>query len=225
LFKTIQMLQKRGKRAILITRFGKDLFFKSLLDAYGGYWGDPICETDLEKYNPYFTDKRPSVVDGEVIVEPLRIVSNLYIFGAGHISQYLAKAAKMVDFNITVIDDRADFANKERFPEADKIVAADFAGVFDELDYTGDVYVVIVTRGHKYDAYVLEEALKRPAKYIGMIGSKRKVKMVFDYLKGKGLQEEALKNVFAPIGLDINSETPQEIAISITAEIIKARGE
>jgi xanthine dehydrogenase accessory factor len=225
LFEAAHALENRGKKAIMITRFGKDHFSKSLVDAYGGRWGDPIDETEIEKYNPYFEDKRPTILGDGVVVEPLRIASNLYIFGAGHISQYLARAAKMVDFNVVVIDDRADFCNKERFPEADKVVVADFVQVFDELDYSGEVYVVIVTRGHKHDAYVLEEALKRPAKYIGMIGSKRKVKIVYDFLKEKGLSHETLKTVYAPIGIKINSETPQEIAISIVAELINVRGE
>jgi xanthine dehydrogenase accessory factor len=126
---------------------------------------------------------------------------------------------------VVVIDDRADFANKDRFPEVDRVIVADFVQAFEELEYSGDVYAVIVTRGHKHDAYVLEEALKRPSKYIGMIGSKRKIKMVYDYLREKGFQEEALKSVHAPIGLKINSETPQEIAVSIVAELIKVRGE
>ncbi len=225
LFDAIQGLEKRGKKAIVITQFGENRFSKSLVDAYGGRWGDLVDETEIEAYGAYFSDKRPRILNDSVVVEPLRTASNLYVFGAGHISQYLARAAKMVDFNVVVIDDRADFSNKERFPEADKVVVADFVKVFDELEYAGDVYVVIVTRGHKHDAYVLEEALKRPSKYIGMIGSKRKVKIVYDFLKEKGFQDEILKTVHAPIGLKINSETPQEIAISIVAELIKARGE
>jgi xanthine dehydrogenase accessory factor len=224
IYEAVGNLGKRGRRAITVTRFGKDSFSKSLVDAYGGQWGDPIDVGELAGYEKFFTDKCPKVLEGGVVVEPLRIASSLYIFGAGHISQYLAQAAKLVDFNVVVIDDRADFANKERFPGADRVIAIDFQKAFEDLDYTGDVYAVIVTRGHKHDAYVLEEALKRPSKYIGMIGSKRKVKMVYDYLKGKGIGEEALSAVHAPIGLKINSETPQEIAISIVAELIEVRG-
>lgn len=225
LYDMVEVLERRGKRAIIVTKFGKDRFSKSLIDAYGGRWGDPIGEPEIEEYGPFFSEKRPRVLDNGVMVEPIRIASTLYIFGAGHVSQYVAQAAKMVDFNVVVTDDRSDFANKERFPEADKVIVADFQKVFEELDYTGDVYVVIVTRGHKHDAYVLEEALKRPSKYIGMIGSKRKVKIVYDFLRKRGCKEEALAAVHAPIGIKINSETPQEIAISIVAELIHARGE
>ena len=168
--------------------------------------------------------KRPRVFGEGVVIEPISIASTVYIFGAGHISRYVAQAAKMVDFNVVVMDDRGDFANEERFPEADKVIVSDFRTVFDSLDYAGDVYSVIVTRGHNHDAEVLEEALKRPSKYIGMIGSKRKVKMVYDYLRSKGVEESALSAVHAPIGIKINSETPQEIAISIVAELIDVRG-
>ncbi len=224
LYEAIPNLEKRGRKGIVITKFGKDFFSKSLVDAYGGRWGDPVDEEELAGYAKFFNEKRPKVVGEGVVVEPLRTASSLYIFGAGHISQYLAQAARLVDFRVVVTDDRADFANKDRFPEADRVIVADFQNVFEQLDYAGDVYVVIVTRGHKHDALVLEEALKRPSKYIGMIGSKRKVKMVYDYLRGKGFKEEDLNAVYAPIGLKINSETPQEIAISIVAELIQVRG-
>jgi xanthine dehydrogenase accessory factor len=224
LYRTAGALGKRGKRAILVTRFGKDLFTKTLMDAYGGLWGDEIGDEDKKRYEPWLGERRPAVVDGETVIEPIRITSDVYIFGAGHVSQYLSQAAKMVDFNVVVIDDREVFANKERFPEADRVMVAEFEEIFDHLDFTGNEYVVIVTRGHKHDALVLERALSRKTKYIGMIGSRRKVKIVLDYLKEKGFGEEAVKGVHAPIGIDINSETPQEIAISIVAELIKVRG-
>jgi len=224
LYDTVPVLEKKGRRAIIVTKFGKDHFSKSLVDAYGGQWGDPIAEHEVREYSRFFGEKHPKVVGDGVVVEPISIASTVYIFGAGHISRYLAQAAKMVDFNVVVTDDRTDFANKERFPEADKVIVSDFQKVFDLLDYAGDVYVVIVTRGHNHDALVLEEALKRPYKYIGMIGSKRKVKMVYDYLRGKGVEESVLSGVHSPIGIKINSETPQEIAISIVAELIDVRG-
>ena len=94
---------------------GKDYLYKSLVDAYGGQWGDPIDSREIEAYSRFFADKRPTILTGGVVVEPIRIGSTLYIFGAGHISRYVAQAAKMVDFNVAVIDDRGDFANEERF--------------------------------------------------------------------------------------------------------------
>jgi xanthine dehydrogenase accessory factor len=130
----------------------------------------------------------------------------------------------MVDFNVTVIDDREEFANRERFPEADRIIIEDFDKAFSRIDFSCESYLVIVTRGHSHDALVLEKSIDHPTRYIGMIGSKRKVRMVLDYLREKGVNEEVLGSVHAPIGLAINSETPQEIAISIVAELIQVRG-
>ena len=169
-------------------------------------------------------ETKPCVTDG-LVIEPLQVSVALYIFGAGHVSQYIAKIAKMVDFSVTVIDDREEFANKERFPDADEVIVEDFQNVFDRLRFTGKEFVTIVTRGHQYDADVLGETLKRQTRYVGMIGSKRKVAIVFDYIKKSGFDDETIKKVHAPIGLAIHAETPQEIAVSIVAELIKVRGE
>jgi len=131
--------------------------------------------------------------------------------------------AKAVDFHVTVVDDREIFANRERFPEADEVIVEEFRGVFTKTRPPRNAYAVIVTRGHKHDAVVLEEVLRRPPRYTGMIGSKRKVKILFDDLRGKGFKEDTLGTVHAPIGIDIGAETPQEIAVSIIAELIKIR--
>jgi xanthine dehydrogenase accessory factor len=128
-----------------------------------------------------------------------------------------------VDFNTVVIDDRPDFANRERFPEAQEIIVDDFRKVFQRLTFYGNEYVAIVTRGHKHDALVLEEVMRRPTRYVGMIGSKRKNRLILDHLKAKGFEEAALAAVHAPIGLGIRAETPQEIAVSIVAELIAVR--
>ena len=124
---------------------------------------------------------------------------------------------------MTVIDDRNSFANRERFAEADEIVVEEFGEVFKKTRPSRNEYAVIVTRGHKHDSVVLEEVLKNPPKYTGMIGSKRKVKIIFDDLRRKGVTEDLLQTVHAPIGIDIGAETPQEIAVSIVAELIKIR--
>ena len=137
--------------------------------------------------------------------------------------QFIARFSKTIDFEVTVIDDRISFANKERFPEADRVIAGYFTDVIKELDLNSSDFHVIVTRGHRHDAEVLEEVLKRPSFYIGMIGSKRKTKLVFEYLKLKGFGEADIKRVHAPIGFDIGAVTPQEIAISIAAELVKVR--
>ena len=161
----------------------------------------------------------------EVFLDPILSEPNLYIFGGGHISTTLSKIAKMVGFKIIIIDDRDSFANKERFPEADEIYAQDFKIVISEIKLRKPYYIVIVTRGHIHDEVVLEWAINKEPVYIGMIGSKKKNKTIFAHLEEKGISKERLKEVHAPIGIDINAQTPEEIAVSIVAELIKKRRE
>ena len=161
----------------------------------------------------------------EVLLEPIFSEPTVYIFGAGHVSQQLAPLAKRVHFKVVVIDDREMFANRERFPEADEVIVSEFERCFDQLNIDESSYIVIVTRGHLYDGFVLEQAVKTNARYIGMIGSKKKIQTLYQNLMKKGIPKETLDRVHAPIGLDINSETPEEIAVSIVAELIKVRGQ
>jgi xanthine dehydrogenase accessory factor len=161
----------------------------------------------------------------EVFVEPILPEPCLLIFGAGHISLFLSKMGKMVGFRVVVIDDRPEFANRERFPEADEVIAQDFPAAFPRLTTNRTSYIAIVTRGHLQDETVLEWAVRTEAAYIGMIGSRKKNQTVFSHLQAKGIPEKRLKEVHAPIGLNINAKTPEEIALSIIAEIIKARRE
>ena len=161
--------------------------------------------------------------EAEVFIEPILTTPTLYIFGGGHISLPLAKMGKLLGFKTAVIDDRAEFANAVRFPEADAIIAEDFAKSFPRLKIDKSSYIVIVTRNHQYDDMVLEWAAGTKAKYIGMIGSKTKTKAVFSHLIAKGIAKEQLARVHAPIGLEINAQTPEEIAVSILAEIINVR--
>jgi len=159
----------------------------------------------------------------EVFIEPILTQPTLYIFGGGHISLPLAKISKLLGFKIAVIDDRAEFANADRFPEADITLADDFTKSLPKLKIDKSSYIVIVTRNHQYDDMVLEWAVGTKAKYIGMIGSKAKTKAVFSHLLAKGIAKEQLDRVHAPIGLEIKAQTPEEIAISILAEIVKVR--
>jgi xanthine dehydrogenase accessory factor len=159
----------------------------------------------------------------EVFIEPILSPPTLYIFGGGHISLSLAKMGKLLGFKIAVIDDRPEFASSERFPEADVILAEDFTKSFPKIKIDKSSYIVIVTRGHQHDELVLEWAVGTPAKYIGMIGSKTKVKAIFSHLLAKGKSKEQLDRVHAPIGLEIEAQTPEEIAVSILAEVIKVR--
>jgi len=161
--------------------------------------------------------------DVEVFIEPILSVPTLYIFGGGHIALYLAKMGKLAGFKIGVIDDRDEFASPQRFPEAELTMVEDFAKAFQNLKIDKSSYIVIVTHGHMGDEVVLEGALATGAKYIGMIGSKTKNRVIFSHLLAKGIPQEQLDRVHAPIGLEIYSQTPEEIAVSILAEVIKVR--
>ncbi|UCG46640.1 MAG: XdhC family protein, partial [Phycisphaerales bacterium] len=124
---------------------------------------------------------------------------------------------------VTVCDERAEYANKERFPEADDIVVESFERVFDRLHIDENSYIVIVTRGHKCDEIVLERAVGTDAGYIGMIGSRRKTRTIMERLHLKGIAPEALKRVYSPIGVSIGAVTPEEISLSIVCELVKIR--
>lgn len=158
----------------------------------------------------------------EVFVEPILPQPMLCIFGGGHISVALANAAHTAGFAIGIIDDREAFANPRRFPMAGEIHTS-FEDAFAKLQPNASTYIVIVTRGHKDDMHVLRWAVEQPARYIGMIGSKRKVLSVYKALVLEGVPAEKFTRVHAPVGLDIGALTPEEIAISITAELIAIR--
>jgi xanthine dehydrogenase accessory factor len=162
----------------------------------------------------------------ECLVEPVNIAGSVFIFGAGHVSRSLADFTHAVSFWTVVVDDRPEFANRQRFPCADQIIVpGSYAKALDGIEIDEDSYIVIVTRGHLHDQTVLAQALKTNAAYIGMIGSRRKCQLIFDDLLKNGFTPEDIQRVFAPIGLPIQAETPEEIGISITAELIKARAE
>jgi len=157
----------------------------------------------------------------EVFIDPILTPPTLYLFGGGHISLPLAKMGKLLGFKIAVIEDRAEFANPDRFPEAEIVLADDFTKSFPKLTIDKSSYIVIVTRNHQYDDIVLEWAVGTQARYIGMIGSKAKTEAIFSHLLARGVSKELLDSVHAPVGLGINAQTPEEIAISILAEIIQ----
>jgi xanthine dehydrogenase accessory factor len=223
LYQSVGLAEKRGERGIVVTRFGGSSYAKTLIRANAAPTGDEIDHETITKLKDTLNDKKPSLLNG-LIIEPLTPSSALCVYGAGHISQSISRIAKMVGFRVTVIDDRGDFASRERFPEADEILVDDFDLVSQHIPSDGESYAVIVTRGHKHDTIVLEEVLKVPHRYIGMIGSKRKVHIIYETLKTKGVDENLLAAIHAPIGIDINAETPEEIALSIMSEIVKVRG-
>jgi xanthine dehydrogenase accessory factor len=158
----------------------------------------------------------------EIFVEPILPQPMLYLFGGGHVSTAVAKVAHLAGFAIGIVDDRESFANAERFPMAAEIHTT-YEDAFAKIQPGASSYLVIVTRGHKDDLRVLEWAVKTPARYIGMIGSKRKVIEVYKALEKQGIPLEQFERVHAPVGLEIGALTPEEIAVSITAELIAIR--
>jgi xanthine dehydrogenase accessory factor len=159
----------------------------------------------------------------DVFVEPVLPIPHAFIFGAGHISKSLSKVATLAGFATVVVDNRESFANRERFPEAEAVHAGEYEEVFPQLPINETSYVIIVTRGHRDDMRVLQLALSTPARYLAMIGSKRKVLNVIRELEKAGVDRAAFEKIHAPMGLDIGAISPEEIAISVTAEMIAVR--
>ena len=169
--------------------------------------------------------KLESLPSGEpaFFIQPIRTEDALYIFGAGHVSACIAPLAKSVGFRVAVIDDRAEFANRDRFPSADEIIVTPFSQAFGRFGATDSAYIVIVTRGHSHDRDLLFQALQKKWAYVGMIGSRRKKEIIYESLRQAGISEGELQQVHSPIGLDIGADTPEEIAVSIVAELIQVR--
>ena len=166
---------------------------------------------------------RIPVGEGHLILDLVAGAPSLFLFGGGHVSGAVSKIAALAGFRVTVIDDRPEFANQVRFPEAARTVAADFIESFGMIAVKPSSSIVIVTRGHRADELVLGVAVTTPAGYIGMIGSRKKVAAVFERLVARGVPAGALRRVRTPIGLEIGAVTPGEIAVSIVAELIHAR--
>jgi xanthine dehydrogenase accessory factor len=158
-----------------------------------------------------------------IFVEPVIPQPYAFIFGGGHVSKSLSKVAALAGFSTVIVDNREAFANKQRFPEAEATYAEEYENVFPKLPITSSSYLIIVTRGHRDDMRVLRWAVTTPAKYIAMIGSKRKTISVVHELEKEGFPRDAFERVFAPMGLEIGAESPEEIAISVVAEMIAAR--
>jgi xanthine dehydrogenase accessory factor len=159
----------------------------------------------------------------QVMVEVHERPAALLIIGAGHVGKALATIGDMCGFSVEIVDDRPEFANAERFPEADRITCGRFDEVLEGYPIDSNTYVVCVTRGHKHDETSLRLVAPTDAAYVGMIGSKRRVGAVLKHLVEDGIDRGAVERVHTPIGLDIGAETPEEIAVSIMAEIIQAR--
>ncbi len=174
-----------------------------------------------------FTERRAGevLVDDErgVFVEWLHRVPRVIIFGAGHVGAAIARVASEAGFTVLVTDDREEFANQELVPHADEILVGGFHQVLDQITLDEDDYVLATTRGHSYDANIVERTADSPARYVGMLGSKRKRAVIWKALAAAGVPEHALARVKTPIGLEIGAETPAEIAVSVVADLIRTR--
>jgi xanthine dehydrogenase accessory factor len=236
-------IRQKGGSAILITLIsvdgplpkgeGSKVLIKKSGEKIGRLWGGVELENKiLREGEVLLKEKKLNVMafrsenrKMEILLEPIFSEPTVYIFGGGHVSEQLAPLAKKVHFKVVIIDDREMFANRSRFPEADEVIVSEFEECFNRLHIDENSYIVIVTRGHLCDGFVLKQAVKTKTRYIGMIGSKKKIQTLYQNLITEGIAKDALARVYAPIGIDIHSETPEEIAVSIVAELIKVRGE
>ena len=188
----------------------------------------PLSSSALHEVATQGRGPRPILVakleNSIVVVERGRKPKTVHLFGAGHVARPTAHMASLVGFRVEVMDDRDEFANAARFPDAEVIrVLPDFKRLVSEVAVDGDSFVVIVTRGHEHDKTVLAQILKTEACYVGMIGSRRKRDAIYRALLTEGFTREDLRRVHCPIGLEIGAETPEEIAVSIVAELIRHR--
>ncbi|MBI4446605.1 MAG: XdhC family protein [Acidobacteria bacterium] len=159
----------------------------------------------------------------EIFVEPILPEPRVFIMGAGHLGQALAETAGRLGFEVTVIDDRVSFANRERFPRAQHVVVADFDSGLGQVPVDENSYILVVTRGHSHDQVATEQAIQTRARYVGLVGSRRKTRLIVEALLAKGYPPELFEKLYSPIGLDLGAETPEEIAVSVGAELIALR--
>ena len=197
-------------------------------------WGKPIPEflkDDLKSFSYELwrsgraLSKTISTELGavELYGEPVQILPRLYLFGGGHVSKSVAEVAALAGFRVEVVEDRPEFSDPRHFPEGTRFHVGPWEEVVPALKYDPALYLVILTRAHAYDQWILGQIIEKPYKYLGMIGSRKKVQKIFDNLRQNNVDPELIANVHAPIGLDIGAQTPGEIAISIVAEMIAIR--
>jgi xanthine dehydrogenase accessory factor len=158
-----------------------------------------------------------------IFLEPMHSGASLIIFGAGHIGQVLCKIASILDFQVTVVDNRPEFATSERLPLAQRIIVKPYSGALEDVTFTDNSFIVIVTHGHAHDQDILEYCSQQPFRYLGVIGSRNKAQGMLNRLREKGVAAATIESVHCPIGLDIGANTPEEIAIAIAAEMIAVK--
>lgn len=223
----LQMLDQRQK-GLMVTELlesGVLQVRRAILREDGVVIGTPDFKMEIDSIPKKL--RAPILIqsgDRKFFIEPVMAPGTVYLFGAGHVSLQTAILAKRVGFEVVVLDDRMEFANTSRFSDADDVrVPASFEIAFEGLEIHADSYLVILTRGHLHDKTVLQQALKTPAGYIGMIGSRKKRDAIYQALENEGFTTKDFQKVHCPIGLSIGAQTPEEIAVSIVAELIHAR--
>jgi xanthine dehydrogenase accessory factor len=175
----------------------------------------------MERYKPNGQPRLEKDGKFEIFIEPAPAIVELVVLGGGHIALPLCEMAKILGYYVTVVDDRPLFANRDRFKSADQVICKDFLQAIKGITFSEKTYVVIVTRGHRHDKVCLKAVLKQPSGYIGMIGSKRRVKALMGEIMDEGITAKTVANIHSPIGIDIGAQTPEEIAVSILAEVIQ----
>ncbi len=222
----VSLIESAGKTPLQIARMLVD---EKGIAVAGSLGTDSLDKAAAEATIGVIADDRLEIVprtidESRILIEVARPALQLVICGGGHVGRAVAAAGRLLDFQVTVIDDRAEFASRERFPDpAIKPLAGDFTLALRALKVTPATHVVIVTRGHRHDEICLREVIDQPARYIGMIGSRRRTTTIREHLKHDGVSPEMLRRVHAPIGLDIGALTPEEIAFAILAEIVLVR--
>lgn len=211
-----------GRRKFLMCDDGRTVgsFGDASLEAFVLQRGQNILQGEKFAVETYQTGDGTSL---QLFLEPILPTPTVYVFGGGHVSFFVVRAAKLAGFKAKVIDDRPAFANQERFPDADDTIVMEFEQVRERFDFGQDDYVVMVTRGHQHDQRILEQLYDCHARYLGMIGSKSKIAKMWQRLESKGIDRKYLDRVHAPVGLNIGADSPEEISISIMAEIIRER--
>ena len=215
-------LMARGARALMATGVDwSDGVVKAVVNN-GRYIGadNDLVRSAIGEFDA--TSELPSLENG-VLVEPISGKPRLVVFGAGHVGARLAEAAAFAGWRVTVADDRADFAEARRLPFAELVVTCEFHDVSSAVQLDAETYVVIATRGHQHDVVLAGQLVPLPLRYLGMLGSRRKVALTAKALREWGITDEAIGNVHAPVGLSIGADTPEEIAVSVVAEMISVR--
>jgi xanthine dehydrogenase accessory factor len=240
-FKNLSETSMHGSSSILAIALNERLWqggraAVALLKSSGETTGflrgmENAAKTVISRMGYLLHQQRPEIVicsDNEgnefsLFAEPIVSGPVLYVFGAGHVSSEVVPLASRVGFTVIVIDDRPEFSKAVNFPDAEHVFLYNYDDVMKNFSIDADSFIVIATRSHSCDQAVLGQALRTDAQYIGMIGSRRKIATIFDNLKGRGVTGQDLERVHSPIGLDIGAETPQEIALSIVAELMKEK--